>query len=293
MPLEMRPGVTIRRPRREVAAVMLDPRHETSWLETFARVAEDDHDPPLRLVRFLLRPRPVALRVTGHDAERFVEWQAEEPWPIFIRQDMESIPEGTLVRIRLRVQLSGLARLLKPLVARRLRRSLIADLETLKGLVENSPHRGMAAARPATAVEADPPAAAAQPPRAGDAPGDVAPPAGAAVPGTPAAAVPAAATQAASMAATPAVMPAPATRPGSIAMPAGAVSAPGGTVSVPAGSTPAPAGSTSVPAGSTSAPAGSTSAPAGDALNAAPSTVKVDTTLRPPAWRTKATKVNW
>ena len=56
MPLEIRPGVTIRRPRREVAAVMLDPRHEASWLETFARVEADDHDPPRRLVRFLLFP---------------------------------------------------------------------------------------------------------------------------------------------------------------------------------------------------------------------------------------------
>ncbi len=258
MPLEIRPGVTIRRPRREVAAVMLDPRHEASWLETFARVEADDHDPPRRLVRFLLRPRPIALRVTGYDAERFVEWQAEEPWPIFVRQDMESIPEGTLVRIRLRVMLSGLTRLFKPMVARRLRRSLIADLETLKGLVENSPHRGMAAARPATAPEAEPPAAAAPPSEPAQAPAAVAPatvtpPATAVVASAPVAAAPVAvaATPVASMAAAPAATPAPATR------------------------------------------AGTTTAPAADALNAAPSTVKADTTLRPPAWRTKATKVNW
>lgn len=263
MPLEIRPGVTIRRPRREVAAVMLDPRHEASWLETFARVEADDHDPPRRLVRFLLRPRPIALRVTGHDPERFVEWQAEEPWPIFVRQDMESIPEGTLVRIRLRVVLSGLTRLFKPMVARRLRRSLIADLETLKGLVENSPHRGMAAARPATAPGAEPPAAAAPPPEPAPAPAAVTaatvtpaavtPPATAVVASAPVAAAPVtvAAAPVASMAAAPAATPAPATR------------------------------------------AGTTTAPAADALNAAPSTVKADTTLRPPAWRTKATKVNW
>lgn len=255
MPLEIRPGVTIRRPRREVAAVMLDPRHEASWLETFARVEGEDADPSLRRVRLLFRPVRATLRVTGYDPERFVEWQADEPWPLFVRQDMESIPEGTLVRIRVRVELTGLARLLRSLVARRLRRSLIADLETLKGLVENSPHRGMAAARPATASETEPPAAVAPPPEPTPAPAAVTPPATEVVASAPVAAAPVAvaATPVASMAAAPAATPAqaPAVR------------------------------------------AGTTTAPAADALNAAPSTVKTDTTLRPPAWRTKATKVNW
>lgn len=154
MPLDIRPGITIRRPRREVAAIMFDARHEEAWLETYRRTEPEDGEVPERTMRFLLRDRPVNLHEAARDPERFVELRAEEPFPILIRQELESIPEGTLVRIRVHVQLRGWIRLLRRLVGLRLRRSLIADLETLKSIVENSPHRGMAAARQAVEVEA-------------------------------------------------------------------------------------------------------------------------------------------
>lgn len=161
MPLNIRPGITVRRPRREVAVVMFDPRHEESWLDTFRR--DDANEEPIdpdapheRLLRLPLRERVIPVRVTARDAERFLEFQAEEPFELLIRQELESIPEGTLVRIRVRIRLRGLGRLLKPLITWRLRRSLIADLTALKSIVENSPHRGIAAARPAVA---DPPRA--------------------------------------------------------------------------------------------------------------------------------------
>ncbi len=174
MTLEIRPGITIRRPRREVAAVIFDPRYNESWLETLRPLAPDDEapseDPAIHadadapdgalrtcLIRFLLRDVIVELRETSRDPERFVEYEADEPYQLWVRQDLESIPEGTLARIRIRVRLTGLPRLLSALVRRRLRRSVIGDLEALKALVENSPHRGVAAPRPAT-----PPAGAGQ-----------------------------------------------------------------------------------------------------------------------------------
>jgi len=156
MPLDIRPGITIRRPRREVAVIMFDTANEEFWLETYRKVDPDDPATSERLMRFLLRDRPVDLRVTARDPERFVELQAESPYEIMIRQDLESIPEGTLVRIRIRVHLRGWMRPLRRLVALRLRRSLIADLETLKSIVENSPHRGMASARQAMMAEPAP-----------------------------------------------------------------------------------------------------------------------------------------
>lgn len=154
MILELRPGITVRRPRREVAAVIFDPRYDESWLETLRPLGPEDADPvdgPVhpRLIRFLLRDVVVDLRETARDPDRFVEFEADEPYPLWIRKDLESIPEGTLVRMRIRVELSGLPRLLQGLVQRRLRRSILGDLEALKALVENSPHRGMSAARPA------------------------------------------------------------------------------------------------------------------------------------------------
>ena len=163
MTLEIRPGITVRRPRREVAAVIFNPRYDESWMETLRPVDPEDVEPQNgadqpRLIRFLLRDVVVWLRETSREPGRFVEFEAEDPYKLWIRQDLESIPEGTLVRMRIRVALTGLPRLLSPLVYRRLRRSVIGDLEALKALVENSPHRGMAAARPA-----EPPAEAAGP----------------------------------------------------------------------------------------------------------------------------------
>lgn len=163
MTLEIRPGITIRRPRREVAAVIFDPRYNESWLETLRPLAPEDDAPSegpagadardgavhAYLIRFLLRDVVVELRETGRDPERFVEYEADAPYPLLIRQDLESIPEGTLARFRIRVGLTGLPRLLGVLVRRRLRRSVIGDLAALKALVENSPHRGIAAARSA------------------------------------------------------------------------------------------------------------------------------------------------
>lgn len=172
MTLEIRPGITIRRPRREVAAVIFDPRYNESWLETLRPLAPDDDAPSedpagadapdgavhACLIRFLLRDVVVELREADRDPERFVEYEADAPYPLWIRMDLESIPEGTLVRIRISVELTGLPRLLGALVRRRLRRSVIGDLEALKALVENSPHRGIAAARSAA-----PPAGAERP----------------------------------------------------------------------------------------------------------------------------------
>jgi hypothetical protein len=155
MTLEIRPGITIRRPRREVATVIFDPGHDDAWFETLqlADAGTDVIDvgsTRVRSIRFLLRDKDITLQVTGHEPERFLELRAEEPYPLLIRQDLESIPEGTLVRIRFRLELSGMGRLLVPLIRHRLRRSLLGDLMALKAMVENSPHRGIAAARPAT-----------------------------------------------------------------------------------------------------------------------------------------------
>ena len=163
MPLEIRPGVTIRRPRREVAAVMFDHRYDDSWFETVRAIdpeatpdAAGSHE---RGIRFLLREIPVTLTLTDQAPERFIEYRTEDPFPLIVRLELESIPEGTLVRIRMRAETRGVLRLFKPLVRRRLRRSLLGDLEALKAIVENSPHRGMAAARPAEPTAATPPPA--------------------------------------------------------------------------------------------------------------------------------------
>jgi len=148
MTLEIRPGITVRRPRREVAAVIFDPRYDESWMETLRPVDPEDVGRPGLApinpgsIRFLLRDVVVWLRETSREPGRFVEFEADEPYKLWIRQDLESIPEGTLVRMRIRVALTGLPRLLRPLVHRRLRRSVIGDLEALKALVENSPHPG-------------------------------------------------------------------------------------------------------------------------------------------------------
>lgn len=162
MSVAVNPGITIRRHPRDVASVIFDPRYDASWSETI-RVVEDGTDAiepgPIqqraiqqRAIRFLLRDVVVSLRVTGRDPERFIEWQTADPFPVLIRLDLEGIPEGTLVRIRIDAEPDGASGLLRGLVGRRLRRSLIGDLTALKALVENSVHPGIAAARPAAPV---------------------------------------------------------------------------------------------------------------------------------------------
>jgi hypothetical protein len=146
MDLALRPGITIRRPRREVATIMFDPRQDASWCETFRVIDDDDAAPDddeqrERVFRLLLRDIPLQLRIVSSDPERFIEFTADDPIALTMRQDMESIPEGALVRIRLHVTLRGLQCLFAPLIRYRLRRSLIADLEALKALVESSPAR--------------------------------------------------------------------------------------------------------------------------------------------------------
>lgn len=150
-----------------MALVLFDTAHDDEWSRTFRPAADDDDDDDPatrhRRARFLLRRRAITLRVKATDGERFVEFEADTPFPLYIRHNMESIPEGTLTRVRLRLRLTGPSRLFSGFVRWRLRPGLIRDLETLKAMVENSPARMLAAALPVSGespfVEAEAPPA--------------------------------------------------------------------------------------------------------------------------------------
>lgn len=143
MAMEIRLATTIRRPRTEVAAVLFDPAHDPEWT---AGLLEVHPSAPGPLVQGMVVERVhAAFRrevvdqqdVLAATPERSAVLRRFHPYPLVLRYDLERIPEGTLVRLRVLTEVHWLRRLLGPGMKRRFRSRWLRDLTTLKDLLES------------------------------------------------------------------------------------------------------------------------------------------------------------
>lgn len=142
MTVDVRPVVRIDRPRHEVAAFMFDPRNDLSW--TGGIVASTPTRPgPLtegstveRTARFLGRTFTYRYVVTRHDPDRLLEMRVDRPFPMAIRYELDDAEAATAVAIRATGSPGRFFGWATPLLRRRVRRSISADLDRLRACLE-------------------------------------------------------------------------------------------------------------------------------------------------------------
>jgi Polyketide cyclase / dehydrase and lipid transport len=142
MAVDERPVVLVRRPRRDVAAFMFDPRNDLRWTGgiTASRPAQPG---PLvkgatveRTARFLGRSFTYGYVVTRHEPDRLVELKVDRPFPMLVRYELDDATDGTLVAIHAVGSPGRFFGWATPLMTRQVRRSITADLERLRACLE-------------------------------------------------------------------------------------------------------------------------------------------------------------
>jgi hypothetical protein len=135
-------AITIRRPRRDVARVMFDPRYDATWIGGVIEAERGGAGPMLRgstwqrTCRRLWRRRRTGLCVVDFVPDSALEFRADPPLAERTRYTLEGIPEGTIVRIETQRDADGGVRLPAAIGCMLLRRAVIRDLDRLKWLVE-------------------------------------------------------------------------------------------------------------------------------------------------------------
>jgi hypothetical protein len=141
--VDVRPEVTIRRPRAEVAAFMFDPANDLRWTGgiTASRPAR-----PGRLVqgatvervaRFLGRSFTYGYVVTAAEPDALVELQVDKPFPMLVRYELaDDVDGGTRAAIHASGSPGRFFGWATPLMRRQVHRSIAADLERLKTCLE-------------------------------------------------------------------------------------------------------------------------------------------------------------
>ncbi|MET8541954.1 SRPBCC family protein [Kitasatospora sp. NPDC004799] len=138
MPLDVTVERLIPLPPATVAAYAMDWRHDCEWtrgIRTAALTREADTGgfgvgaEVTRTARFLGRSFSYVLRVARHDPPTVLDLVCVAgPMPMRVTFTFEPTQSGTFARIRVR----GGPRLVGPLMARRVRAALIADLRALE-----------------------------------------------------------------------------------------------------------------------------------------------------------------
>jgi len=149
--IDVEVAITIRRPRRDVAAIMFDPQRDAEWIGGVVQVVPSDSGPVRRgttlerVSRRLGRRFACVLQVVDHVPDRALELRAQQSTGQHIRYTLEGIPEGTIARIQSHLRPAGRWRLTTAVHTALLRRAIIRDLDRLKWLVEagDVPGRGL------------------------------------------------------------------------------------------------------------------------------------------------------
>lgn len=142
MAIDITAETTIRRPRSDVAAYVVDPRNDTEWIGGVVeskKVTDGDMAAASRVARtarFLGRDIHYTTEVTEHEEGRLLAMKAERPFPMEITYSFEESGEGTLTRVRVQGEASGFFALASPLLASMVRRNVSGDLRRLKAVLE-------------------------------------------------------------------------------------------------------------------------------------------------------------
>jgi carbon monoxide dehydrogenase subunit G len=137
--------IEIRRPPDEVAAYMFDPVHDPEWISGISE-AEALGPLPLamgsrvrRRASFLGRRIDYVMEIVGLEPNRQMAMHAvEAPMPMDVTYEVEPRPDGSLARVRVRGDASGLYRLAAPLMSGQVSRSIGKDVRELKRILEST-----------------------------------------------------------------------------------------------------------------------------------------------------------
>ena len=149
MSIDITAEVTIRRRLEDVAAYMIDPHNDPSWIGGVREVRMETA-PPLvagsrvaRVAHFLGRRVEYVNEVTQLDPARVLDMRSvKAPFPMRVTYSFEPAAAGdgvTIVRNRVRGAPGGFFALFGPLLAPMVRRSVQQDLERLRDVLEARP----------------------------------------------------------------------------------------------------------------------------------------------------------
>lgn len=147
MAIEVEEETIIERPRADVAAFMFDPRNDPEWttgvvesrprvkglMKKGARVG--------RTVEMAGRRVEFEYKVMETDSDTFVDIKVDDPFPMRIRYELETVSKGTLVRINAKGDPGQFIPAPGPLLKIAAKRSVKADLKALKKCVESAKPR--------------------------------------------------------------------------------------------------------------------------------------------------------
>lgn len=142
MPVDVRPTVLIRRPRREVAAFMFDPANDVRWTGgiTASRPAQPG---PLvkgatveRTAKFLGRTFTYGYVVTAHEPDTLVELEVARPFPMTVRYELDDADDGTLVAIHATGTPGRFFWWATPFMTRQVHKNIAGDLDRLRTCLE-------------------------------------------------------------------------------------------------------------------------------------------------------------
>ena len=126
-----RVGVTIRRPRPEVAAVMFDLRYLPAWLRGIREVEVDSGEPPN--VGACVALDKDIFEIIEHENEMKLVIEGDTRT---LGLSLEGAPVGTIAWLEIQTERTGLMRVMSYWIDRRRRARAIADLRRLKQFIE-------------------------------------------------------------------------------------------------------------------------------------------------------------
>jgi hypothetical protein len=145
--MEAMSEIVIARPRAMVAAFMFDPSNDPLWasgvvacrvlghgrLQAGAKVEQTS--------KIFGARSNVTYEIVSMDPERFLEMRLDDPFEMWVLQELEDVPGGTLVRIRTKTVGGdpGFFRLFGPLLGLLTRRNIRRDLRRLRRVIEAGP----------------------------------------------------------------------------------------------------------------------------------------------------------
>ena len=143
MSIDVTAQVAIHRARGEVAAYMIDPANDPTWIGGVREVRMET-PPPLRagsrvarVASFLGRRVEYVNEVTELDPGRVLDMRSvKAPFPMRVTYSFEDDGAATIVRNRVRGDPGGFYALFGPLLAPLVKRSVQRDLERLRDVLE-------------------------------------------------------------------------------------------------------------------------------------------------------------
>ena len=145
MSIDISVATTIGRPREEVAEFATDPTNDTAWIGGIseARVVTDGPPGPgsrvARVASFLGKRIEYVNEVDELvPGERLVMHSVAGPFPMRITYEFADAGDGSVARIRVEGDAGGFYAIATPILRRKVRRSVEADLARLKHLLERA-----------------------------------------------------------------------------------------------------------------------------------------------------------